>query len=247
MTKLVTRRALAGGLGAGLGLAVGPRTAWGGELPLLGEQPPLGERFHGKAGFSVSFPAGWVVAYDREAPQQNRAVALKGGDVGALLVPPEPPKEGAVALVANLRDGEVLTVSYAPGVLLAEELERAGGSLSAYVETVVGRIVDTRTVAFELLESELVGVDGGEEDGPAVSLEYVEAICRGTRGEGLEGRTCTGPKGMELETPERRHVMRLVSAADGGGLFTVNAFTGADRWEARGATFREMAASFAVR
>ena len=244
MAKLVTRRALAGGLGAGLGLAAG--TARAGEPPLLGEPAPLGERFHGKAGFSVAFPPSWLVAYDREAPQQNRAVALKGGDVGALLVPPEPPKEGAVALVANLRDGEVLTVSYTPGVRLAEELERAGGSLSAYVETVVGRIVDTRTVAFELLESELVGADG-EGDGPAVSLEYVEAICRGTRGDGLEGRTCTGPKGQELETPERRHVMRLVSAADGGGLFTVNAFTGADRWGTRGATFRKVVESFAVR
>ena len=80
-----------------------------------------------------------------------------------------------------------------------------------------------------------------------MSLEYVEAICRGTRGEGLEGRTCTGPKGQELETPERRHVMRLVSAADGGGLFTVNAFTGADRWGTRGVTFRKVVESFAVR
>jgi hypothetical protein len=186
--------------------ATAAATTLGGLLPVqaaIAAPPSLSQTFQSSEGFEFSYPAGWVVAYDRSGGRGDGAVAAVG-DFTKFLV------------VSVFR-----TVDIPKDVKLDNGLTESVG----HALCIDPLLKDDSTQSFK----ELASKSSGEGRQRYYDYEYEIEICQGEIQEGSGGvLRCLGGLGQEIPTQKRHHVARAVLS--GGNLLTINAAAPLDKW-----------------
>ena len=171
--------------------------------PATAATPILSQTFQSSEGFEFSYPAGWVVAYDRSGGKGDGAVAAVGDFTRFLVVSVfrtvDIPKE------ISLQNG------------LTESIGRA-----LCIEPL---LKEDSTQSFKELRSQ----SSGQGRQLQYDFEYEIEVCRGEIQEGVGGvLRCLGGLGQEIPTQKRHHVARAVLSE--GHLLTINAAAPVEKW-----------------
>lgn len=179
--------------------------------------PALSQFFTSSEGFTFSFPAGWVVAYDRSGGRGDGAVVAVG-DFTRFLV------------VSVFRTVDV------PAEAAAHGLDEATGRRLCLDPLAA----DDSTMRFREIKSEAGGDGAG---GRRYDFEYEIDVCRGEIQEGSGGvLRCLGGMGQGIPAQRRHHVARAVLS--GGRLLTINAAAPVDKWPEVEGVMREIVESY---
>eukprot|EP00879_Flechtneria_rotunda_P003182 GHRR01003405.1.p1 GENE.GHRR01003405.1~~GHRR01003405.1.p1 ORF type:complete len:282 (+),score=67.66 GHRR01003405.1:203-1048(+) len=186
-----------------------------------------------KAGYNVTVPDSWTLAYDRS-------------DSAEL---------GTQVLFGNFRSFETLSI-----FKLQQRTDQAGASLDPQqlLEQAIAQQRDNQsTYHFKLLSgptptarevlSSSAGGDAQPEQQPTTyyDSEYELAVCRGLIQEGIKGRRrCVGPNDIDLQVVSRHFYQTL--AASGGYIYIVRGSCTSDKWQEVGPLAVQAVHSFSL-
>lgn len=165
--------------------------------------PILSQTFQSSEGFEFSYPAGWVVAYDRSGGK---------GD-------------GAVAAVGDFTRFFVVSVFRTVDIPKETSLENGLTESVGHALCIDPLLKEDSTQSFKELRSQ----SSGQGRHLQYDFEYEIEVCRGEIQEGVGGvLRCLGGLGQEIPTQKRHHVARAVLAE--GHLLTINAAAPVEKW-----------------
>ncbi|KAH7623916.1 hypothetical protein NADE_008730 [Nannochloris sp. 'desiccata'] len=180
---------------------------WGGLLQpvqrAIAAPTTLSQSFQSSEGFEFSYPAGWVVAYDRSGGRSD----------------------GAVAAVGDFTKFLVVSVFRTVDVPKDINVDNGLTELVGHSLCIDPLLKEDSTQSFK----ELLSESSGEGRRRQYDFEYEIEVCRGEIQEQAGGvLRCLGGLGQEIPTQKRHHLARAVLS--GGRLLTINAAAPVEKW-----------------
>jgi hypothetical protein len=166
----------------------------------------LSQSFESSEGFQFSYPAGWVVAYDRSGGRMLR-------------------RDGAVAAVGDFTKFLVVSVFRTVDIPKDINLDNGLTEFAGRSLCIDPLLKEDSTQSLNVLRSE----SSGEGRRRQYDFEYEIEVCRGEIQEQAGGvLRCLGGLGQEIPTQKRHHLARAVLS--GGQLLTINAAAPLEKW-----------------